>query len=46
MTDKLTKVYRNDSGVCCNYGDMIIAVRAWGSALSVCMKDGICSGLV
>ena len=41
VSSELTKGYWCDSGIGCNFRDMVFAVRAWSNALSGCAEDGI-----
>ena len=41
VSSELTKGYRCDSGIGCNFRDMVFAVRAWSNARSGCAEDGI-----
>ena len=43
VSSELTKGYRCDSGIGCNFRDMVFAVRAWSNARSGCAEDGISS---
>ena len=41
VSSELTNGYRCDSGVGCNFRDMVFAVRAWSNVRSDCAEDGI-----